>query len=118
MSDATTTVAELRRLIGKFVEDRDWSQFHSPKNLSMALAIEAAELMEPFQWLTPEASLAIRDSADDFQAVREELADVLCFALAFTNALDIDLSSAIQEKLVKNAAKYPADRFRGRFRGG
>jgi len=116
MSDATTTVAELRGLIHEFVNERDWSQFHTPKNLSMALAIEAAELMEHFQWLSPEASTGIRDSADQFREVREELADVLCFALSFANALDIDMSTAIKEKLVKNAAKYPADKFRGRFR--
>ncbi len=116
MPDSTTTVADLRGLIRSFVDERDWSQFHSPKNLSMALAIEAAELMEHFQWLSPEASSAIRDSADDFRGVREELADILCFALSFANALDIDLSTAIREKLVKNAAKYPADEFRGRFR--
>ncbi len=116
MSDATTTVAELRGLIGKFVDERDWSQFHSPKNLSMAIAIEAAELMEHFQWLTPEASIGIRDSAEDFQEVREELADILAFAQSFANALDIDMSTALKEKLVKNAEKYPADKFRGRFR--
>ncbi len=116
MSDSMTTVAELRGLMRKFVDERDWAQFHSPKNLSMALAIEAAELMEHFQWLTPEASIGIRDSAKDFQEVREELADILAFALSFANALDIDISTAVQEKLVKSAAKYPADEFRGRFR--
>lgn len=116
MADDNTTVAELRQMIRQFVDERDWSQFHSPKNLSMAIAIEAAELMEHFQWLGAEASREVRDAEEDMQQVREELADILCFALSFANALDIDVSSAVRDKVVKNAEKYPADRFRGRFR--
>lgn len=116
MTDDTTTVAELRQLMQRFVDERDWSQFHSPKNLSMALAIEAAELMEHFQWLDAEASIDIKHSPDDMQEVREELADVLCFALSFANALDIDIATAVREKSVKNAKKYPAEEFRGRFK--
>jgi NTP pyrophosphatase (non-canonical NTP hydrolase) len=116
MADDTTTVAELRRTLQEFVNERDWSQFHSPKNLSMAIAIEAAELMEHFQWLGAEASRDVRGTPDEMQLVQEELADVLCFALSFANALDIDVSSAVQQKIIKNAEKYPADRFRGKFR--
>ena len=116
MNDSTTTVGELRHAVGDFVNERDWSQFHSPKNLSMAIAIEAAELMEHFQWLTTEESLAVRESPGDMQQVREELADILCFSLSLANALDIDISSSVRDKLVKNALKYPAERFRGRFR--
>jgi NTP pyrophosphatase (non-canonical NTP hydrolase) len=116
MTDDTTTIAELRQLMQRFVDERDWSQFHSPKNLSMAMAIEAAELMEHFQWLGAEASREVRNSPEDMQQIREELADVLCFALSFANALDIDVASAVREKSIKNAKKYPADRFRGRFK--
>ncbi len=116
MTDDTTTIAELRQLMQRFVDERDWSQFHSPKNLSMAMAIEAAELMEHFQWLGAEASREVRHSPEDMQQIREELADVLCFALSFANALDIDVASAVREKSIKNAKKYPADRFRGRFK--
>lgn len=116
MSDQTTTVADLRAMMKKFVDERDWSQFHNPKNLSMAIAIEAAELMEHFQWIEGHKAGDIRDSADEFRLVREELSDILAFALSFANALDIDISDALQEKMVKNAKKYPADEYRGRFR--
>ena len=115
MSDHTTNVAELRELVRRFVDARDWRQFHSPKNLSMALAIEAAELMEHFQWLTPEASRDIGADPDELTAVGEELADVLCYALAIANELDIDVSTAMREKMKKNEQKYPAEEYRGRY---
>ncbi len=115
-SDANTTVAELKKLIGDFVAERDWSQFHSPKNISMALAIEVAELMEHFQWLTTEASRRIVDNPETLAAVAEELADVVGYSFALANELGIDVSSAMRAKMIKNAQKYPADEFRGRFR--
>ena len=116
MSDQTTTLAELRAAVQRFVDERDWRQFHTPKNLSMAIAIESAELMEHFQWVGTEESRGVRESPDDLAQVREELADVFCYALSFANALDLDIAAAVADKLVKNARKYPADRFRGRFR--
>jgi NTP pyrophosphatase (non-canonical NTP hydrolase) len=114
-TDATTTVADLRKIMADFVAERDWSQFHSPKNVSMALAIEAAELMEHFQWLTTEASRQLVDQPDKLAAVGEELADVVGYAAALANELGIDLSSAIRAKMVKNRLKYPADQYRGRY---
>src|SRR3990172_5234160 len=114
-SDASTTVAELRMLIADFVAERDWSQFHSPKNVSMALAIEAAELMEHFQWLTTEASRRLADDPKKLAEVGEELADVIGYSLALANELGLDVSGAIRAKMVKNAQKYPADEYRGRF---
>lgn len=116
MNDAETTIRDLREAVRRFVDERDWSQFHDPKNLSMAIATEAAELMEHFRWLTGAQARDLRNSPQDLQQVREELADVLCFTLSFANALDIDVSTALADKMVKNAAKYPAERFRGRFR--
>ncbi len=116
MSDNSTTLADLRREVQAFVDEREWRQFHSPKNLAMSIAIESAELMEHFQWLENAEAKAVRDKPEVMQEVREELADILCFALSFANALEIDVSTALREKMVKNAAKYPADRFRGRFR--
>ena len=115
MADAETTVARLRELVEDFVARRDWHQFHTPKNLSMSLAIEAAELMEHFQWLTAEQSRAVTAQPEKLGEVADELADVLCYALAMANEMGIDLSSAIQAKLAKNEKKYPADQFRGRF---
>jgi dCTP diphosphatase len=115
MSDRATSVAELREVVQRFVEERDWSQFHSPKNLSMALAIEAAELMEHFQWVTPEASREVANDPQRLAAVGEELSDVLCYCLALANALGLDLSDALRKKMVKNATKYPVETIRGRY---
>jgi len=116
MSDRTTTVDELRQIIRQFVEERDWRQFHAPKNISMALAIEAAELMEHFQWIDAEQSRRLPDDAAKLAAVGEELADVIGYSFALANELGIDVSEAIRAKMVKNREKYPADQFRGRYR--
>jgi NTP pyrophosphatase (non-canonical NTP hydrolase) len=113
MPDSTTTVAELKKLVDDFVGARDWHQFHSPKNLAMSLAIEAAELMEHFQWISTDRSRTVADDPEQLAAVGEELADVLCYALAMSN--ELDLSTTIREKMVKNGQKYPADEFRGRY---
>ena len=115
MSDADTPVARLRELVEDFVARRDWHRFHTPKNLAMSLAIEAAELMEHFQWLTAEQSRAVTSQPEKLAEVAEELGNVLCYALAMANELRIDLSSAIRAKLAKNEQKYPAEEFRGRF---
>jgi NTP pyrophosphatase (non-canonical NTP hydrolase) len=114
-SDEATTVAELRKLVADFVAERDWSQFHSPKNVSMALAIEAAELMEHFQWLTTDASRSLANDPRKLAEVAEELADVIGYSFALANELGLDISSAIRSKMIKNAEKYPADEFRGRY---
>ncbi len=114
-TDRSTTVSDLRTLVRDFVDARDWQQFHSPKNLSMALAIEAAELMEHFQWITPDASREIDKDGEKLGEVSEELADVLCYALAIANELNIDVATAMASKMKKNELKYPADEFRGRY---
>ncbi len=111
--DSETSMKHLREVVRTFVDERDWQQFHSPKNLSMAMSIEAAELMEHFQWITPEASRELDKEAR--AAAGEELADVLCYALAIANELDLDLTSTLLKKMEKNRAKYPAAEFRGRY---
>jgi NTP pyrophosphatase (non-canonical NTP hydrolase) len=113
--DSNTTVAELRKLVADFVAERDWSQFHSPKNVSMALAIEAAELMEHFQWLTTDASRELATEPEKLAEVGEELADVIGYSFALANELGLDISSAVRAKMVKNAEKYPAEKYRGRY---
>jgi NTP pyrophosphatase (non-canonical NTP hydrolase) len=113
-TDESTTIAALRELVRRFVDERDWQQFHAPKNLSMALAIEAAELMEHFQWISVDASRELHDRMKR-AAVSEELADILAYTLALANALEIDLATALREKMQKNALKYPADEYRGRY---
>lgn len=115
MSDQETTLAELREMVREFVDARDWHQFHSPKNLSMALAIEAAELMEHFQWITTDASRTVGADGDKLTAVTEELADVMCYGMALANELGIDISAALRDKMKKNEVKYPAEEFRGRY---
>ncbi len=115
-SDADTTVADLRRLVARFVAEREWQRFHDPKNLAMSIAIEAAELMEHFQWLRSDELAALQADPVATAAIREELSDVLAFALAFANTLGIDVTEALTAKMVKNAQKYPAEKFRGRFR--
>ncbi len=113
-NDATTTVAELRERVLAFARARDWEQFHSPKNLSMALAAEAGELMEHFLWSESKDSAAPLADARKRAAIEDEIADVVIYALEFANIGGIDLAQAIEAKLAKNAAKYPVEKARGR----
>ena len=115
MSDETTPVSQLRTTVRQFVDERDWRQFHAPKNLSMALAVEASELMELFQWLTVDESRRIGEDETKFELVKEELSYVICYALAIANELDIDVSLALEAKMIKNRRKYPADEYRSKF---
>jgi NTP pyrophosphatase (non-canonical NTP hydrolase) len=115
-TDTQTTVGALRQAVATFVDNRDWRPFHTPKNLSMSIAIEAAELMERFQWLTPEEALAAVTEPAGRAAVAEELADIVIYCLSLSNALDLDVSSAVSGKLQTNEHRYPVDEFRGRFR--
>ncbi|PHV11713.1 nucleotide pyrophosphohydrolase [Chitinimonas sp. BJB300] len=101
MMDQDTTVAALKTAIADFAAAREWQPFHSGKNLAMSIAIEAAELMEHFQWSPPAAETV------DKAAVAEELADVLMYALAFANSLEIDVAAAIKAKLAKNEIRFP-----------
>ena len=109
--DSFTTVAELRKLVADFVAERDWSQFHSPKNVSMALAIEAAELMEHFQWLTEEQSAQL--PPERLREVETELADIFIYLIRMADKLGVALLAAAERKMDINEAKYPADKVRG-----
>lgn len=114
ITDAKTTVAELRGRVLAFVQERDWEQFHSPKNLSMALAAESGELMEHFLWTESKASLEVARDPKKRPKIEDEIADVVIYALEFANMCGIDLAAAIEAKLVKNAVKYPVEKSRGR----
>jgi len=105
---------ELKQRLRVFVAERDWDQFHSPKNLAMALSVEASELVELFQWLS-EAQSAAPDEQLRRRAA-EELADILWFLVRIADRLDIDLLAAAESKMVQNAEKYPAERVRGQSR--
>ena len=110
-ADERSTFTELQAALQTFAEARDWEQFHTPKNLSMALAGECAEVVEHFQWLTPEASAALSD--DKRAAVALELADVFIYTLRLADVLDVDLLTATQSKMRINEQRYPAERVRG-----
>lgn len=112
-SDERTALAELKRLVADFAAERDWERFHTPKNLAASVAIEAAELLERFQWLTPEESAAVKDDAAQKNAVAEEISDVLSYLLNLADRLEIDVAAAFADKMRKNAEKYPAETFRG-----
>ena len=107
-------LAELKARLRSFADERDWEQFHSPKNLSMALIAEAAELVEHFQWLTEPQSLAL--TAEQREPVAQELADVLLYLVRLADRLDIDLLEAAGKKITLNALKYPVERARGSSR--
>ncbi len=111
--DATTTVQELRNVVHRFVEERRWEIFHAPKNLAMSLAIEAAELMEHFQWLNVDESRHVAADRQRLADISDELADVFCYVLAMANSLGVDLTSALRRKMQKNARKYPISGARG-----
>ncbi len=113
-TDADTRLEELKQRVLAFAQARDWEQFHSPKNLSMALAAEAAELMENFLWATPEESRALAHDPRKREAIEQELADVVIYAIQFANQTGIDLASAIATKMEINGRKYPVEKARGR----
>jgi NTP pyrophosphatase (non-canonical NTP hydrolase) len=102
----------LHQAIVRFADERDWDQFHNPKNVAMALVVEAAELLEHFQWRTPEQAASL-DAATK-EEVALEVADVLLYLLRLCDKLDIDLAAAAERKIALNAKKYPVDKARGR----
>lgn len=101
----------LRQLVRQFVDERDWDQFHTPKNLAAALSVEAAELLEHFQWLHKGDAAELGEQKR--LEVRHEMADVLVYLVRLADKLDVDLVTAVEEKMVLNRAKYPADKVRG-----
>lgn len=106
------SLADLTVAVNKFVEQRDWEQFHNPKNLSMALIVEAAELVEHFQWLSRQESNTL--DQEQHEAVALEMADVLIYLVRMAERMDIDLLEAAQKKLLINHKKYPVDQVKGR----
>ena len=112
--DCASELEGLVKQIRTFVDERDWEQFHSTKNLAMALVVEAAELVEIFQWMTEADSLNL--SAEDKQRAEHEVADVMVYLIRIADRLDIDLFSAVERKLSINRQKYPAHLVRGSSR--
>lgn len=110
-SDTSPDLDSIRSRLVQFAQDRNWSQFHSPKNLVMALVSEVGELVEQFQWLTEDNSRCL--SEERKENVRQELADIQIYLIMIGEKLDIDLLSAVDDKIAQNEAKYPADKARG-----
>jgi dCTP diphosphatase len=107
----TPSLEDLQKMIRRFCDDRDWDQFHNPKDLSISLALEAAEVMEHFQWKNAEEMA--KHSTEHKEDIGEEIADVFYWVLLLANKLDIDLVEAFQKKMAKNAAKYPVHKAKG-----
>jgi len=114
--DRKTSIYQLRQLIQDFVDERDWRKYHNPKDLAISIAIEAAELMELFQWVSERKVEKVLEDAERFTRLEEELADIiiLCFNLA--NVLDVDVAKAVTKKVEKNRAKYPVDLVKGNYK--
>jgi len=114
--DRKTSIYQLRQLIQDFADERDWRKYHNPKDLAISIAIEAAELMELFQWVSERKVEKVLEDAERFTRLEEELADIiiLCFNLA--NVLDVDVAKAVTKKVEKNRAKYPVDLVKGDYK--
>jgi dCTP diphosphatase len=108
MTDDEIPIGAIRQRLRQFAASRQWEQYHSPKNLAMSIAIEAAELMEHFQWSSTDGSQHIAHNATTRSQIADELADILIYCLHFANATTIDVSSAIATKLAQNEARFPA----------
>lgn len=107
MNDAETRLQEIKDKVAAFTEERNWTGQHSPKNLAMSIAIEAAELMEIFQWVSTDDAWKITESSE-FTHLQEELADVIIYCCSLASRLNIDVAAAIEDKMEKNAKRYPA----------
>lgn len=112
-NDKTTTISELKEYMAEFIKERNWDKHHNPKSLSMSIAIEAAELMEKFQFADNEESKKLAQK--DKKEIGRELADILSYVFSFANVCDIDISSAFAEKMEHNAEKYPVEKMTGTF---
>jgi NTP pyrophosphatase (non-canonical NTP hydrolase) len=116
ISQHNTTLEHVQNAVSKFRDARNWQQFHSPKNLSMSIAIEAAELMEHFQWLTTEQATALAQNDKEARtAITQELADVLIYCFSLADMMGCDVAKIIFDKLAKNNKKYPVESYQGRF---
>ena len=105
-------IKNIQKQLSDFADERDWDQFHNPKNLSMALSVEASELVEIFQWLTPEQAKAIMSSSES-EHVKEEMADIMIYLIRMADKLNVDLESAVTDKIVKNGKRYPVSLSKG-----
>ena len=115
MNDSDTPLEILKEMVRQFARQRNWQQYHTPKNLAGSIAIEAAELLEHFQWLTPEQTEREQLPPEKVRKIAEECADVLAYLLGLADRLEIDLAAAFEKKMRRNEEKYPVSKFRDRY---
>jgi NTP pyrophosphatase (non-canonical NTP hydrolase) len=113
MSDQDININSIKEKIKQFIRERDWEQYHHPKELAISLSLEAAELLELFQWKEKQSLEELKKDKDLMQKLKEELADIMIYAIDVANYIGIDVSDAILEKLKKNAEKYPVEKAKG-----
>ena len=114
LADDETSISKLRVEVKSFISERSWEKYHTPKDIAESICVEAAELLQLFQWITPKESEDLSKDKTKIQRIKEELSDVIIYCLSMANAIDIDLSDAILEKLEQNKNKYPTDLYKGR----
>jgi len=116
MSDKKTLVVDLKHAVESFVHERNWEKYHNPKDLAEAICIEAAELLELFQWTAAEEASSWRNVPSKLKRIREELADIFIYCLSMANVMDIDIMEAVASKIKQNEKKYPLEKFYGKAR--
>jgi len=114
-NDDEITISHLKKIVDKFVSESDWEKYHTPKNLAESISIEAAELLELFQWRNDREIEMFLEDPKFVSEIEEELADVLIYCISFANRLNIDISRAILSKMEKNKRKYPIDLYKGKL---
>jgi NTP pyrophosphatase (non-canonical NTP hydrolase) len=115
-SDEYVNIEKLKERVRHFVRERDWEKFHNPKDLAIAISVEAGELLELFQWMKGEELEDIRENETFMKNIERELADILNYCLVMANALELDLSRIVLDKIKENEIKYPKEKFRGTHR--
>ena len=113
-NDSDTMVEQLKKAVRKFVHDRAWEKYQNPKDLAESICIEAAEMLELFQWITPDEALSWKDETSKVRHIQEELADIIIYGLGMANIMKIDVTKVVVAKLESNAMKYPVEQYYGR----
>ena len=114
--DEKTTIEDLKNLVKRFIEDRDWGKYHNAKDIAVSITIEASELLEVFQWVTDDELQKVLANSEKHGSLEEEIADVLIYCFSLANATNIDIARAVRAKIEKNKEKYPIDAVKGDYR--
>ena len=112
---ALLDISAIQNELRTFVSDRNWEQYHTPKNLASAFAVEAAELLEIFQWMSESEQETVKEKSETLEHIREEFADCMNYLLRFADVMDIDIEKALRDKIVKNKQKYPVEASKGKY---